>query len=63
VVRNKARIMCKGYSKVEDIDFQEKISPMARMEAIIMFLAFSTHKNFNFYQMDDKYTFFNGNLE
>lgn len=39
------------------------ISPMARMEAIQMFLEFSTHKDFKVYQMDVKPAFLNGELE
>lgn len=40
VMRNKARLVCKDYSQVEGIDFEEKISLVVRMEAIIMFVTF-----------------------
>ena len=41
VTRNKARLFCKGYAQFEGIDFEETFSPIARMEAIIMFLAYA----------------------
>jgi hypothetical protein len=63
VVRNKSRLVCKGYAQVEGQDFDETFSPVARLEAIRMFLAYSCHKNFKVYQMDVKSTFLNGYLE
>lgn len=63
VVRNKAIIVCKVYSQEEGIDIEEKISPMARMEAIIMVLVFSVYKDFKVYQMDVKSTLLNGESE
>jgi hypothetical protein len=63
VVRNKARLVCKGYAEVEGQDFDENFAPMARLEAIKMFLAYSCHKNFKVYQMDVKSSFLNGDLE
>jgi hypothetical protein len=63
VVRNNARLVCKGYAQVEGQDFDETFSPVARLEAIRMFLAYSCHKNFKVYQMDVKSTFINGDLE
>jgi hypothetical protein len=62
-VKNKARLVCKEYAQVEGRDFDETFSPMARLEAIRMFLAYSCHKNFKVYQMDVKSTFLNGDLE
>lgn len=41
VVRNKARLVCKGYSQIEGIDYEETFAPVARLEAIRIFLAFS----------------------
>jgi len=38
-IRNKAILVCKGYTQVEGIDFEETFAPVARMEAIILFLA------------------------
>lgn len=63
VVRKKARLVCKGYSQVEGIYFEETFSPVARMEAIQMFLVFSAKKYFKVYQMDVKSTFLNGELK
>jgi hypothetical protein len=63
VVRNKAILVCKGYEQVEGRDFDETFAPVARLEAIRMFLAYSCHKNFKVYQMDFKSTFLNGDLE
>jgi regulator of extracellular matrix RemA (YlzA/DUF370 family) len=63
IIKNKARLVCKGYSQVEGIDFEETFSPVARLEAIRMFLAFACFKNFKIYQMDVKSTFLNGTLE
>jgi len=63
VVRNKARLVCKGYAQVEGIDFEETFAPVARLEAIRMFLALAVYKNFKVYQMDVKSAFLNGNLD
>jgi len=54
VVRNKARLVCKGYAQVEGQDFDETFAPMERLEAIRMFLAYAYHKNFKVYQKDVK---------
>eukprot|EP00253_Pinus_taeda_P002650 PITA_02650 len=63
VVRNKARLVCKGYAQQEGIEFEETFAPVARLEAIIMFLALSSFQNFKVYQMDVKSTFLNGDLQ
>jgi hypothetical protein len=63
VVRNKARLVYKGYAQVEGQDFDETFALVARLEAIIMFLAYSCHKKFKVYYMDVKSTFLNGYLE
>jgi len=49
VIRNKARLVCKGYSQIEGIDFEEKFAPVACMEDIRMFLAFACSKGFKIY--------------
>nr|GEU96416.1 retrovirus-related Pol polyprotein from transposon TNT 1-94 [Tanacetum cinerariifolium] len=46
----------------EGIDFEESFAPVARLEAIRIFLAYAAHKNMVIYQMDVKTTFLNGNL-
>jgi hypothetical protein len=56
-------LVCKGYAQVEGQDFDETFAPMARLESIRMFFAYSCHKNFKVYQMDVKSTFLNGDLE
>ena len=48
---------------MEGIDFEETFSPVARIEAIRMFLAFSCYKKFKVYQMDVKSAFLNWKLE
>ena len=63
VVRNKARLVCKGYAQVEGIDFEETFAPVARLEAIRMFLAFAVYKDFTVYQMDVKSAFLNGKIK
>jgi len=63
VIRNKARLVCKGYAQQEGIDFEETFAPLARLEAIRMFLALSSFQKFKVYQMDVKSTFLNGDLE
>ena len=63
VIRNKAILVCKGYAQVEGVDFEETFAPVARLEAIRMFLVFSSYKKFKVYQMDVKSAFLNGNLE
>jgi len=63
VIRNKARLVCKGYAQQEGIEFEETFSLVARLEAIRIFLAFSRFQQFKVYQMDVKSSFVNGDLE
>ena len=56
-------MVCKGYAQVEGIDCEKNFAPMARLEAIHMFLALTVYKNFKVYQMDVKLAFLNGNLD
>jgi vacuolar-type H+-ATPase catalytic subunit A/Vma1 len=63
VIRNKARLVCKGYAQQEGIDFEETFAPVARLEAIRMFLAFSSFQHIKVHQMDVKSAFLNGDLE
>nr|GEV44075.1 retrovirus-related Pol polyprotein from transposon TNT 1-94 [Tanacetum cinerariifolium] len=62
ILKNKARLVARGYRQEEGIDFEDSFAPVARLEAIWMFLAYSTHKNMVVYQMDVKTVFLNGNL-
>ncbi|GJR62666.1 retrovirus-related pol polyprotein from transposon TNT 1-94 [Tanacetum coccineum] len=59
---NKARLVARGYRQEEGIDFEESFAPVARLEAIRIFLAFAAHMNMVVYQMDVKTAFLNGNL-
>ena len=63
VIKNKARLVAKGYSHQEGIDIDETFAPVARLEAIKIFLAFAAHVNFKVYKMDVKSAFLNGELE
>nr|GEV67131.1 hypothetical protein [Tanacetum cinerariifolium] len=60
--KNKARLVAQG-SQEEEIDYDETFAPVARMEAIKIFLAFATYMNFKVYQMDVKGAFLNGKLK
>jgi hypothetical protein len=62
VIRNKARLVYKGYAQIEGLDFDETFASVARLEAIRMFLAYACHKRFKVYQMDVKSAFLNGDL-
>nr|GFC84298.1 retrovirus-related Pol polyprotein from transposon TNT 1-94 [Tanacetum cinerariifolium] len=63
VIRNKARLVAVGYSQQERIDYDETFAPVARIEAIRLFLASAAHKDFTVFQMDVKTTFLNGILK
>nr|GFC94115.1 hypothetical protein [Tanacetum cinerariifolium] len=57
VIRNKSRLVAVGYSQQEGIDYDETFAPVARIEAIRLFLAYAAHKDFTVYQMDVKQHF------
>ncbi|GJY51829.1 retrovirus-related pol polyprotein from transposon TNT 1-94 [Tanacetum coccineum] len=63
VIRNKARLVAKGYNQQEGIDFEESFAPVARLEAVRLFVAYAAHKSFPIYLMDVKTTFLNGPLK
>nr|GEV02418.1 retrovirus-related Pol polyprotein from transposon TNT 1-94 [Tanacetum cinerariifolium] len=63
LIRNKARLIAKGYGQEEGIDFEESFLPVARLEAVRIFIAYAAHKSFHIYQMDVKTTFLNGSLK
>ncbi|GKC39301.1 retrovirus-related pol polyprotein from transposon TNT 1-94 [Tanacetum coccineum] len=71
VIRNKNRLVVRGYHQEEGIllieimpkNFEESFAPVARMEAIMIFLAYDAHKSFTVFQMDVKNAFFHGMLK
>nr|GEY44306.1 retrovirus-related Pol polyprotein from transposon TNT 1-94 [Tanacetum cinerariifolium]GEY62389.1 retrovirus-related Pol polyprotein from transposon TNT 1-94 [Tanacetum cinerariifolium] len=62
ILKNKACLVACGYRQEKGIDFEESFAPVARLEAIRIFLAYAAHKNMVVYQRDVKTVFFNGNL-
>ncbi|GJR38539.1 integrase, catalytic region, zinc finger, CCHC-type containing protein [Tanacetum coccineum] len=62
VLKNKARLVAWGYRQEEGIDFEESFTPVARLEAIRIFIAYVAFKNMIVYQMDVKTAFLNGIL-
>ena len=60
VTRNKAKLVCKGYTQVEGVEFEENFSHVARLESIRSFLSFASYKKFRVYQMDVKCAFLKG---
>ncbi|GKD44469.1 retrovirus-related pol polyprotein from transposon TNT 1-94, partial [Tanacetum coccineum] len=63
IVKNKARLVAQGYNQKKGIYYDETFAPVARLEAIRIFLAFATYMNFIVYQMDVKSAFLNGKLK
>ncbi|GKA27333.1 ribonuclease H-like domain-containing protein [Tanacetum coccineum] len=63
VIRNKARLVAQGYTQEEGIDYDEVFTPIARIEAIRLFLAYALFKDFMVYQMDVKSAFLYGKIE
>nr|GEY18269.1 hypothetical protein [Tanacetum cinerariifolium] len=63
VIRNKSRLVVRGYRQEEGIDFKESFPPVARMKAIRIFLAYAAHKSFTVFQMDVKTVFLHGSLK
>ncbi|GJV33683.1 putative reverse transcriptase domain-containing protein [Tanacetum coccineum] len=63
VVRNKARLVAQGYTQEEGIDYDEVFAPVARIEAIRLFLAYASYMGFIVYQMDVKSAFLYGTIE
>nr|GEX77613.1 hypothetical protein [Tanacetum cinerariifolium] len=63
VIRNKSRLVVRGYCQEEGIDFEESLAPVARMEAIRILLAYAAHKSFFVFQMDVKTAFLHGSLK
>nr|GFA11511.1 copia protein [Tanacetum cinerariifolium] len=63
LVRNKARLVAQGHRQEEGIDYDEVFAPVARIEDIMIFLAFASFMGFIVYQMDVKSAFLYGTIE
>ncbi|GKB08940.1 copia protein [Tanacetum coccineum] len=63
MIRNKSRLVAKGYKQEEGIDFEESFAPVARLEVVKMFVSYNAQKNFTIFQMDVKTTFLYGSLK
>nr|GEW80477.1 integrase, catalytic region, zinc finger, CCHC-type, peptidase aspartic, catalytic [Tanacetum cinerariifolium] len=63
VLKNKARLVAKGYRQKKGIDFEESFAPVARIEAIRIFIAKAISKNMTIYKMDVKTSFLNGDMK
>ncbi|GKE34046.1 putative ribonuclease H-like domain-containing protein, partial [Tanacetum coccineum] len=63
VVKNKVRLVAQGFRQEEGIDYDEVFAPVARIEAIRLFLAFASFMGFPVYQIDVKSVFLYGTIE
>nr|GFA63738.1 retrovirus-related Pol polyprotein from transposon TNT 1-94 [Tanacetum cinerariifolium] len=63
VIRNKSRLVAKGYAQKEGVDFEESFAPVARLEAVRLFITYAAHKSFTVNHMDIKTTFLYGPLK
>ncbi|TLX69571.1 hypothetical protein E9993_22875, partial [Labilibacter sediminis] len=63
ITRNKARLVAQGFTQIESIDYGETFAPVARIEAIRVFLAYASYMDFTVYQIDVKTAFLHGVLE
>nr|GEW38916.1 hypothetical protein [Tanacetum cinerariifolium] len=63
LLKNKARLVAQGFRQKEGIDFEESFAPVARIDAIRVFIANAAHKNMTIYQLDVKTTFLNAELK
>ena len=62
MIKNKARLVAQGYTQEEGIDYDEVYAPVARIEAIRLFLAYASFLGFTVYQMDVKSAFLYGEI-
>ncbi|GJS46041.1 retrovirus-related pol polyprotein from transposon TNT 1-94 [Tanacetum coccineum] len=63
VLKNKERLVAQGFRQEEGINFEESFAPVARIEAIRIFIANAAHKNMTIYQMDVKMDLLNDELK
>ena len=59
----KSRLVAKGYTQKEGIDYEETFSPVAMLKSIRILLSIAAHYDYEIWQMDVKTTFLNGNLD
>nr|GFD07283.1 retrovirus-related Pol polyprotein from transposon TNT 1-94 [Tanacetum cinerariifolium] len=62
ILKNKARLVARGYRQEERINFEESFAPVARLDAIQIFPAYAAHLNMIVYQMNVNMAFLNGIL-
>nr|GEY87782.1 Gag-Pol polyprotein [Tanacetum cinerariifolium] len=62
-IRNKSRLVAKGYAQTKGVDFEESFASVARLETVRLFIAYAAHKSFTVYQMDVKTAFHYGPLK
>ncbi|GKF38369.1 retrovirus-related pol polyprotein from transposon TNT 1-94, partial [Tanacetum coccineum] len=63
VIQNKSHLVAKGYKQEEGNDFEKSFVPVARLDAVRIFVAFAAHKNFTIFHMEVKVAFLNGPLK
>nr|GEX35002.1 hypothetical protein [Tanacetum cinerariifolium] len=63
VIRNKSRLVAQGYTQEEGIDYEEVFAPIARIEAIRLFLAYASFMGFTVYHIDVKSAFLYGTID
>nr|GEX64827.1 retrovirus-related Pol polyprotein from transposon TNT 1-94 [Tanacetum cinerariifolium] len=63
VIRNKSRLVAKGYAQKEGVNFEESFAPVAGLEDVRLFIAYAAHKSFTVYQIDIKTSFLYGPLK
>jgi hypothetical protein len=62
VVKHKARLVVKGYSQQQGVDYEEIFTPVARLEAVRLLLALAANQGWEVHHMDVKSAFLNGDL-
>ncbi|GKF00754.1 putative ribonuclease H-like domain-containing protein, partial [Tanacetum coccineum] len=63
IVRNKEKLVAQGYTQEEGINYDEVFAPIARIEVILLFLAYASFMGFILYQMDVKSAFLYGTID
>lgn len=62
VIKHKVRLVARGFSQRQGVDFDEVFAPVARMETVRLLLAFAAHHGWEVHHMDVKSAFLNGDL-